>query len=84
MRCHAPDVSEEAPPTAAGPPSPEEEVLYGRGQDARVFVSSQMRDSNGEKVYEEERATLADAVDGIPRMQSWLWERDAPVGEYSA
>lgn len=43
-----------------------------------------MRDGKGQNVYEEERAKLGDAIDAIPRMTSWLWERDAPVGEYSA
>jgi tetratricopeptide (TPR) repeat protein len=44
-----------------------------------------MRDaSSGDRVYEEERARLAAAIDGIPRMRAWLWERDAPVGDYSS
>lgn len=43
-----------------------------------------MRDKSGQKVYEEERAKLGDAIDAIPRMCSWLWERNAPVGDYSS
>ncbi len=43
-----------------------------------------MRDRSGQKVYEDERAKLGDAIDAIPRMRSWLWERDAPVGDYSS
>jgi tetratricopeptide (TPR) repeat protein len=70
-------------PALPGPPTPEEEVLYGRGQDARVFVSSQMRSGAG-KVYETERAKLRDEIDAIPRFRAWLWERDAPVGDYSS
>ena len=81
MLCTVPD---ETLPSLPTPPSPDEELLFGRSRDGRVFVSSQMRDGSGQKVYEAERAQLGDAIDAIPRLTAWLWERDAPVGDYSA
>jgi len=71
-------------PAPQGPPSPEQEVIWGRDSTGRVFISSQMKDSHGRKVYEDERAKLAADIDAIPFLKPWLWERNAPVGDYSS
>jgi hypothetical protein len=57
-----------------------DEIVYGRPEHLRVFVSSQMRGG----VLAAERAAAIEAIDSHPDYQAWAWERDAAAGPYSA
>lgn len=56
------------------------EVLYGRSRDLRMFVSSVIRGSE----LVAERAAATQALDAMPRVEPWLWERQGVAGPHDA
>lgn len=56
------------------------EVLYGRSRELRMFVSSVMRGSE----LVAERAAATQALDAMPPVQPWLWERQGVAGPHDA
>lgn len=55
-----------------------DEILYGRPEQLRVFVSSQMR----EQVLAIERQVAVEAIESEPSYCAWAWEREAVAGPY--
>lgn len=55
-----------------------DELLFGRPERLKVFVSSEMRT----KALEAERVAAAEAVEGSGFHFAWYWERDATAGPY--
>jgi tetratricopeptide (TPR) repeat protein len=49
-----------------------------RGDYVRVFISSKMQ---GE-AFRRERAAVARAIESLPALRAWYWERDAHAGPY--
>jgi hypothetical protein len=56
------------------------EVLYGRADHLRVFVSSKMRDGS----LRAERRAAVRAINAQPWHRAWAWETNATAGPYSA
>ena len=56
------------------------EVINGRPDYLKVFVSSQMRGG----VLADERLAAIEAIDSQPYHRAWAWERDAKAGTYSS
>jgi Domain of unknown function (DUF4062) len=56
------------------------EIICGRPEHLKVFVSSQMRDG----VLADERRAAIEAIDSQPYHRAWAWERDAKAGPYSS
>lgn len=56
------------------------ELLYGRSDYIRVFISSEMRSGT----LAAERLAAAAVVDEHPDSEAWLWERSADAGRYSS
>jgi tetratricopeptide (TPR) repeat protein len=54
------------------------ELIFGRPDRLKVFVSSKMA---GGALNAERRASR-DVIDGFPTMRAWLWERDAVAGTF--
>jgi hypothetical protein len=57
-----------------------DEIVYGRSERLRVFVSSQMRG----QVLDAERRGAIEAIDSHPDFRAWAWERDSAAGPYSS
>jgi hypothetical protein len=57
-----------------------DELLFGRPDLLKVFVSSQMRG----KRLEAERKAVVRAVEATKMATAWHWERDAKAGPYCA
>jgi hypothetical protein len=58
------------------------EELFARPGHLKIFVSSQMRESAGTKVFERERLAIAEAIEATAVARAWYWERDAIAGPY--
>jgi hypothetical protein len=57
-----------------------DELLFGRPDRLKVFVSSEMRSG----LLDVERVSAADAVEQSGFHFAWYWERDASAGPYSS
>lgn len=57
-----------------------DELLFGRPDRLKVFVSSEMRSG----LLEAERVAAADAIEQSGYHFAWYWERDANAGPYSS
>ena len=57
---------------------PLEEILFGRPQLLKIFVSSQMRGNR----LTRERLAAVDAIETTQMATAWHWERDATAGPY--
>lgn len=57
-----------------------DELLFGRPDRLKVFVSSEMRSG----LLDAERVAAADAVEQSGYHFAWYWERDANAGPYSS
>ena len=57
-----------------------DELLFGRPDRLKVFISSEMRSG----LLNEERIAAADAVEESGYHFAWYWERDADAGPYSS
>lgn len=57
-----------------------DELLYGRPDQLKVFVSSEMRSQK----LTAERAAAAEAIEESGFHFAWYWERDADAGPYSS
>jgi tetratricopeptide (TPR) repeat protein len=62
------------------PSQDRDDILFGRPDRLKVFISSEMRSRSLEK----ERCAAAEAVDEHPDAQAWMWERSAHAGSYSS
>lgn len=57
-----------------------DELLYGRPDRLKVFVSSEMRSGK----LRGERTAAAEAIEDSGFHFAWYWERDADAGPYSS
>jgi hypothetical protein len=57
-----------------------DEILYGRPERLKVFVSSQMHGG----ALAAERQAAVEAIDSHPDYRAWAWERDSAAGPYSS
>jgi hypothetical protein len=57
-----------------------DEMMFGRPDRLKVFVSSEMRS----KALEHERLVVAEAAEETSAHFAWYWERDADAGPYSS
>lgn len=54
------------------------ELIYGRDDRLKVFVSSKMAG----RALESERAAAVEHIERFPSMRAWAWERDAVAGSF--
>src|SRR5690606_11146236 len=57
-----------------------DEVMFGRSEKLKVFISSEMRS----EALTQHRMAVAKIIDAHPDAEAWLWERTANAGRYSA
>jgi hypothetical protein len=57
-----------------------DELLFGRPDRLKVFVSSEMRSG----LFDDERVAAAAAIEQTGFHFAWYWERDANAGPYSS
>jgi tetratricopeptide (TPR) repeat protein len=65
---------------APRPNQDRDNVLFGRPDRLKVFISSEMR----RRSLEKERVAAAEAADEHPDAEAWVWERSAHPGSYSS
>lgn len=56
------------------------EVLYGRGGELKIFVSSKMR----QRAFGRARKAAVEAIESLEGYKAWCWERDSHAGPYSS